>query len=54
MREVVLVVKDKIWEYYERRGEIGRLYNRVWGEGSEYGMEYVKDEEVRYYYDVRD
>ena len=44
----------KIWQYYETRPEIATLYNTLWAQASQYAMEYLKDDELSYYYDVTD
>jgi hypothetical protein len=30
------------------------LYNTLWAQASQYAMEYLKDDELSYYYDVTD
>lgn len=54
LTELVLVLNHKIWQYYETRPEIARLYNTLWAQASQYAMEYLKDDELSYYYDVTD
>lgn len=41
----------KIWQYYETRPEIKTLYNTLGAQASQYAMEYLKDDELSYYYD---
>ena len=54
LTELVLVLNHKIWQYYETRSEIAILYNTLWEQASQYAMEYLKDDELSYYYDVTD
>ena len=54
LTELVLVLNHKIWQYYETRPEIATLYNKLWEQSSTYSMEYLKDDELSYYYDVTD
>ena len=54
LTELVLVLNHKIWQYYETRPEIATLYNTLWAQASQYAMEYLKDDELSYYYDVTD
>lgn len=54
LTELVLVLNHKIWQHYETRPEIAILYNTLWAQASQYAMEYLKDDELSYYYDVTD
>ena len=54
LTELVLVLNHKIWQHYETRPEIATLYNTLWAQASQYAMEYLKDDELSYYYDVTD
>ena len=42
-----------IRDSYETRPEIATLYNTLWAQASQYAMEYLKDDELSYYYDVK-
>ena len=54
LTELVLVLNHKIWQYHEKRPEFAELYNTLWAQASQYAMEYLKDDELSYYYDVTD
>ncbi len=54
LTELVMVLNHKIWQWYERNEELGRIYNRLWEEADGYACESLKGEELNYFYTILD
>lgn len=54
LTELILVLNHKIWQYYETRPEVAKLYNSLWEQADLYAQDNLKDDELSYYYDVTD
>lgn len=50
LTELVMVLNHKIWQWYERNGELGRVYNDLWEEADNYACETLQGEELNYFY----
>lgn len=50
LTDLVMVLNHKIWEWYEKNEERGRLYNDLWGKADHYAVENLKGEELSYFY----
>lgn len=54
LTELILVLNHKIWQYHKTRPEFATLYNSLWEQADRYAVENLKDDELRYFYDVTD
>lgn len=54
LTELVMVLNHKIWQWYERNGELGRLYNDLWKEADNYATKFLKGKELEYFYEILD
>lgn len=54
LTELVMVLNNKIWYFYERNDEMAKLYDALWREADAYACETLKGEEAEYYYRVLD
>lgn len=54
LTELVMVLNWKIWEHYENREPLARIYDGLWREASNYAVQNLKGEELRYYYRTTD
>ena len=54
LTELVMVLNHKIWQWYEKNDEYGRLYNDLWEQADNYACENLKGEELSYFYSTTD
>lgn len=54
LTELVMVLNHKIWEWYQYDEERAELYDKLWRQTVNYAQKNLKDEELRYYYEVTD
>ena len=54
LTELVMVLNWKIWQWYEKNGSIGRLYNDLWEQADEYALENLEGEALSYFLTVTD
>lgn len=54
LTELVLVLNHKIWQYHEKLPKYATLYNTLYEQANQYAKENLKDEELRYFFDVTD
>ena len=54
LTELVMVLNHKIWQWYEVDGKRAELYDKLWRQTVNYAQKNLKDEELRYYYEVTD
>lgn len=49
MTELVMVLNHKIWQHYENQSSLAEVYNELWLEADEYGINHFKGDELDYY-----
>lgn len=54
LTELVMVLNHKIWQWYEVDEKRAELYDKLWRQTVNYAQKNLKDEELRYYYEVTD
>lgn len=54
LTELVMVLDWKIWEHNETKPEYAELYNELWIEASEWAVNNLKGEKLKYYYRTTD
>ena len=54
MSELVLVLNHKIWQWYEKDDEFAAVYDELWRTADQYCLDYFKDDDAQYYFDVTD
>lgn len=52
--DLVMVLNHKIWQWYEKNDEYAKLYDKLWWDTHEYAISTLKDDELRYYYEITD
>lgn len=52
LTELVMVLNWKIWQHYEKREAIARVYNELWEEADEYACSHLKGSELSYFYET--
>ena len=51
LTELVLVLNWKLWQHYDNGNmEISKLYNKLWNEANQYGLDNLKGTELEYFY----
>lgn len=50
LTELVMALNWKIWEHYQTRPNLARVYNRLWEEASAYAESHLEGEQLEYYY----
>ena len=54
LTDLVMVLNHKIWQWYEKRDDLARLYDELWDKTALYAIENLKGEELSYYLNVTD
>lgn len=54
LTELVLVLNQKIWQWYEKNEQLAKLYNELWQKADSYACENLKGEEMEYFYMTTD
>ena len=54
LTELVMVLNHKIWQWYEKNPEYGKLYDELWGKADEYALDNLKGEELSYFLHTTD
>ena len=54
LTELVMVLNWKIWEHYEKDNEKAKIYNDLWIYADNYAVNNLKDDELKYYYEITD
>lgn len=54
LTDLVMVLNHKIWQWYEKRDDLARLYDQLWDKTALYAIENLKGEELGYYLNVTD
>jgi len=54
LTELVMALNWKIWEHYEHRDDLARLYDRLWRACDAYAVENLTDDELSYFYKITD
>lgn len=54
LTELVMVLNWKIWQWYEKNGVIGRLYNDLWAKADEYALDNLDGDDLSYFLSVTD
>lgn len=55
LTELVLVLNHRLWMHYDRGNEsLARLYDTLWRSASQYAVENLKGDDLRYYLEVTD
>ena len=54
LTELVLVLNWKIWEYYETKPNLARVYNSLWEQADNYACDHLEGEELTYFLNVTD
>ena len=54
LTELVLVLNWKIWEHYEKDNEKAKIYNDLWIKADNYAVNNLKDDELKYFYEITD
>ena len=54
LTELVMVLNWKIWEHYQTNEKLARVYNDLWEQANIFAIEYLKGDELRYFYRTTD
>ena len=54
LTELVMVLNHKIWQHYKTNEPVAKVYNELWEKADQYACENLRDEELRYFYDITD
>ena len=54
LTELVIVLNHKIWQHYETRENLARVYQDLWEKADEYACENLKGEELSFFYHITD
>lgn len=54
LTELVIVLNWKIWQWYEKRDDFAKLYDKCWRIADEYAVNNLQGEELSYFYQVTD
>ena len=54
LTELVMVLNWKIWQWYEKNGAIGRLYNDLWEKADEYALDNLEGDDLSYFLSTTD
>ena len=55
LTELVLVLNHRLWMHWDRGNEsLATLYDRLWRSASQYAVENLKGDDLRYYLEVTD
>ena len=52
---LVVILNHKIWQHYEHHNDdFAKLYDNLWRQAEDYALTNLKDEELKYYYEITD
>lgn len=54
LTELVMVLNHKIWQHYKTNKQLAEVYNELWEQADAYAYDNLKDEELRYFFEVTD
>ena len=54
LTELVIVLNHKIWQHYETRERLARVYNDLWEKADNYACEHLKGEELSFFFHITD
>ena len=54
LTEFVMVLNWKIWEHYETNEALARVYNDLWEKADAFAIDYLKGEELSYFFRTTD
>ena len=54
LTEFVMVLNWKIWEHYETNGALARVYNDLWEKADAFAIDYLKGDELSYFFRTTD
>jgi hypothetical protein len=54
LTELVIVLNHKIWQHYENRESLARLYQDLWEKADDYACNNLKGEELSFFYRITD
>lgn len=54
LTELVIVLNWKIWQWFTRNDEIGRLYDSLWKKTQNYAYNNLKGDELTYFWRMTD
>ena len=54
LTEFVMVLNWKIWEHYEDNEALARVYNDLWREADAFAIDYLKGDELSYFFRTTD
>ena len=52
--ELSMATNWKIWEHYEERPDLARVYNDLWTKADDYATTHLKGDDLSYYYETTD
>ena len=54
LTELVMVLNHKIWQHYESRESLARVYDTLWRKADAYACENLKGADLSYYFRTTD
>ena len=54
LTEFVMVLNWKIWEHYETNEALARVYNDLWEKADAFAIDYLKGDELSYFFRTTD
>jgi hypothetical protein len=54
LTELVIVLNHKIWQHYETRENLARVYNDLWEKADAYACGNLRGEELSFFYRITD
>ena len=54
LTEFVMVLNWKIWEHYEENEALARVYNDLWQKADAFAIDYLKGDELSYFFRTTD
>ena len=54
LAELCLALNWKIWEHYEERLDLARVYYDLWTKADDYATTHLKGDDLSYYYNTTD
>lgn len=54
LTEFVMVLNWKIWEHYEENEGLARVYNDLWQKADAFAIDYLKGDELSYFFRTTD
>ena len=54
LTELVMVLNHKIWRWYEKNEPFAKVYDELWRKADQYAVDNLKEDELRYYFNITD